>query len=168
MSRSPRCGRGTARAARNPSRRRCSSCGRTLYGLKDREGPAELPLPTSLAEAVEMLEREFGTWQVPWKDVFRHQRREDGDAVDWDESRPSYATSANKGLYGAMLMMRGAPYDGVRGSVKRRMTFGNSFVSMVEFTPEGPVARSIVAYGNSMRPESPHYEDQAEMFARVS
>jgi acyl-homoserine-lactone acylase len=61
-----------------------------------------------------------------------------------------------------MLNMSGEPY----GSVKRRMTFVNSFVSIVEFTADGPVARSIVAYGNSMRPESPHYDDQAEMFAR--
>jgi acyl-homoserine-lactone acylase len=141
----------------------------TLWGYgyepEDGEDP-ELRLPIALAGALDVLEREFGTWRVPWRDVFRHQRTRNGDAVAWDEERPSYETSANHGLYGTMLNMSGEPYDGVRGSVKRRMTHGNSFVSIVEFAADGPVARSIVAYGNSMRPESPHYDDQAEMFAR--
>lgn len=134
------------------------------YWLKEREGQPR-PLIASLDEAVGILEREFGTWKVPWSEVFRHQRRADGGAVSWDESRPSHPTSANHGRYGVMFHMRGEPYDGGRESVKRRMTFGNSFVSIVEFTRDGPVARSIVAYGNSSRPESPHYEDQAAMFA---
>jgi acyl-homoserine-lactone acylase len=126
----------------------------------------QLPLLVSLAGALDVLEREFGTWKVAWRDVFRHQRSANGDAVAWDDERASFETSANHGRYGIMFNMSGAAYDGVRGSVKRRMTFGNSFVSIVEFTASGPVARSIVAYGNSMRPGSPHYDDQAEMFAR--
>jgi acyl-homoserine-lactone acylase len=135
------------------------------YEAEDREDP-ELRLPIALARALDVLEREFGTWKVAWRDVFRHQRNVDEDVVAWNDDRPSYETSANHGRYGTMLNMSGAAYDGVRGSVKRRMTFGNSFVSMVEFASDGPVARSIVAYGNTMRPESPHYNDQAEMFAR--
>ena len=135
------------------------------YRMEEREGQ-RLPLIASLDEAVDVLEREFGTWKVPWRDVFRHQRRADADAVSWDESRPSHPTSANHGRYGVMFHMRGEPYEGRRESVTRRMTFGNSFVSIVEFTPFGPVARSIVAYGNSTDPDSPHYEDQAAMFAR--
>ena len=35
----------------------------------------------------------------------------------------------------------------------------------VEFT-DTPKAYSVLAYGQSARPESPHYYDQAEMFAK--
>ena len=95
----------------------------------------------------------------------RHQRRTDGEAVGWADDRPSHATDGNHGRYGVIMQLRGAPYDGVRSSVKRRMTFGNSFVSIVEFTADGPRARSVMAYGNSIRPDSPHWDDQAALFA---
>jgi len=36
----------------------------------------------------------------------------------------------------------------------------------VEFTPQGPKARSVLAYGESNDPASPYHTAQAEMFAR--
>ncbi len=134
------------------------------WWMKDREG-AELGLVAALDEAIVILEDEFDTWKVPWEMVFRHQRTSERDAVYWDESKASYPTAGTNGRYGTMFALRGEPYDGERDSVRRRMTHGNSFVSIVELTEAGPVARSIVAYGNSSRPDSPHWDDQAEMFA---
>jgi acyl-homoserine-lactone acylase len=39
-------------------------------------------------------------------------------------------------------------------------------VLVVEFTKDGPRAKSIMAYGASSNPDSPHYADQAAMYAR--
>jgi len=42
---------------------------------------------------------------------------------------------------------------------------GNSFVAAVEFGPK-VTAKSILAGGESGDPASPHFSDQAEMYAR--
>jgi acyl-homoserine-lactone acylase len=43
---------------------------------------------------------------------------------------------------------------------------GSSFVLVVEFTDDGPHADAILTYGQSGDPESEHFTDQTEMFAR--
>ena len=48
---------------------------------------------------------------------------------------------------------------------KRSAASGDGWVIAVEFT-DVPRAFSILAYGQSPRPESPHHSDQAAMFAR--
>jgi hypothetical protein len=45
-------------------------------------------------------------------------------------------------------------------------TQGDSYVLMVDFTDAGPRSRSIINYGASSRPESPHFADQAPLFVR--
>ncbi len=42
---------------------------------------------------------------------------------------------------------------------------GNSWVMAVSFTDEGPDARAVMVYGQSEDPESPHFADQAEVYA---
>ena len=42
---------------------------------------------------------------------------------------------------------------------------GNSFVAIVEFGPDGPVARAVSAGGQSGDPASPHFNDQAKRYA---
>jgi acyl-homoserine-lactone acylase len=48
---------------------------------------------------------------------------------------------------------------------KRNAVIGDAWVLAVEFESP-PRAYSILAYGQSARPESPHHDDQAEAFAR--
>jgi acyl-homoserine-lactone acylase len=47
-----------------------------------------------------------------------------------------------------------------------RVLHGSSFVLAVEFTEDGPRADAILSYGQSGDPESVHFTDQTEMFAR--
>ncbi len=49
---------------------------------------------------------------------------------------------------------------------KRAVAGGDGWVVAVEFGRDGPRAYSVLAYGESGRPESPHHTDQAEMFVR--
>jgi acyl-homoserine-lactone acylase len=44
---------------------------------------------------------------------------------------------------------------------------GDGWVLAVEFGNRGPRAYSVLAYGESAKPDSPHHADQAEMFARA-
>jgi acyl-homoserine-lactone acylase len=43
---------------------------------------------------------------------------------------------------------------------------GTSFLMVLEFTADGPRAEAILTYGQSGDPESPHFTDQSELFAR--
>ncbi|MCM2390015.1 penicillin acylase family protein [Streptomyces albipurpureus] len=44
--------------------------------------------------------------------------------------------------------------------------FGTSFLMAVELTPSGPRAHTLLTYGQSANPASPHYSDQTRLFTR--
>jgi len=41
---------------------------------------------------------------------------------------------------------------------------GESYISLVQFTEEGPIIETVNAYGASAEPNSPHFTDQMELF----
>lgn len=47
-----------------------------------------------------------------------------------------------------------------------RARAGESYISLVRFSDEGPEIESINAYGTSAHPDSPHYTDQMEMYTK--
>jgi len=47
-----------------------------------------------------------------------------------------------------------------------QVTYGASFVMLVDMTPDGPVGRGVLAYGQSGDPASPHHSDGTRAFAR--
>jgi acyl-homoserine lactone acylase PvdQ len=116
-----------------------------------------------LEEAVQGLEQGFGTWRVAWGDVQRHQVRDQRTGQNFSDERPSLPLpSADSNLVGSMFM--GSSQK--TGNSKRRYgTFGNTYVSVVEFG-EKVQAWSVVPYGESKDPESPHYFDQAPIFVQ--
>ncbi|MEU9189005.1 penicillin acylase family protein [Streptomyces sp. NPDC048484] len=44
--------------------------------------------------------------------------------------------------------------------------FGSSFLMAVELTPDGPRTTTLLTYGQSTNPASPHYTDQTRLFSR--
>ncbi|MFI6403692.1 penicillin acylase family protein [Streptomyces sp. NPDC050548] len=44
--------------------------------------------------------------------------------------------------------------------------FGSSFLMTVELTPDGPRAHTLLTYGQSANPTSPHFSDQTGLFSR--
>jgi len=48
---------------------------------------------------------------------------------------------------------------------KVRVVSGESYIELVRFTDKGPEIESVISYGSSDHPESPHYSDQMEMYA---
>jgi acyl-homoserine-lactone acylase len=65
------------------------------------------------------------------------------------------------GLPDVVTAMRGIPYkDG-----RMKITHGESYIGMVRFTPTKTYYESVISFGNSRRPESPHYTDQMDLYA---
>lgn len=124
---------------------RASDPMKTPRGLFDPARAAE-----SFAWAVQETARRYGGWDVAWGEVHRVRR----GAVD-------VPVGGCTGALGCFRVLSfGRDEDG-----KLVANGGDGWVLAVEFG-DVPRAYSVLAYGQSPRPESPWHADQAEMFAR--
>jgi acyl-homoserine-lactone acylase len=122
------------------------------------EGLAPAP---ALDSALTALERSFGTWRVAWGVVNRTQRWDDFDDHGPRGDRPSLALAAVDGSLGAVFT--DWPYAADREG-RQYGVGGGSYVSVVEF---GPKVRALAVhdFGESGNPSSPHFFDQAPLYA---
>ena len=66
------------------------------------------------------------------------------------------------GMNDVVIAMSAVPYkDG-----KVKVVAGESYIELVKFTPEGPEIESVISYGSSDHPDSPHYNDQMELYTQ--
>jgi acyl-homoserine lactone acylase PvdQ len=123
----------------------------------------------AVAGAIEELEREHhvASWtEVPWGTMNRLQRPPRSeplapDSEEFSDALPSLPIDGAPGRLGSVFTFHSTP----AGSEGRRYGFhGNSFVKVVEF---GPTARgrSVLVFGQSGDPASPHFFDQAPLYA---
>jgi acyl-homoserine-lactone acylase len=111
--------------------------------------------------AVDRLDRDFGTWQMPWGQINRFQRRTDDLEQPFSDAAPSLPVEFTSAQWGSLASITGAVPAGVK---KRYGSSGNSFVAAVEFTD--PVrAVAVSAGGESGDPISKHFTDQASRYA---
>jgi acyl-homoserine lactone acylase PvdQ len=115
----------------------------------------------ALAQVVERLEMDWGTWEVPWGEVNRIQRPDAAGHVPFDDALPSLPVAGAPGWLGSVFTFHARRPEGGK---RRYGGHGNSFVKVVEFTPNVR-ARSIFVFGQSGDPASPHYFDQAELYS---
>ncbi len=116
----------------------------------------------SLEEVLASLEQRFGTWRVPWGEINRHQRRDLRSGEEFSDERASWPCAGGHGVAGVCFCFLAKTPE---GCTRRYGFHGHSFVSVVEF---GDTVRalSIVPFGMSRDPSSPHYADQAPLYAR--
>lgn len=137
-----------------------SSAGINIYEYMADNASAEQKLD-ALRDAAAELESDWGSWQVPWGEVNRYQRI-NGDIVQqFDDEADSWPVGFASGRWGALASFGSRKYPGTR---RMYGTSGNSFVAAVEFG--SPLrARAITVGGLQSDPQSPHFDDQAEMYA---
>jgi acyl-homoserine-lactone acylase len=117
---------------------------------------------SALSAALLKLQRDFGSWQIPWGKICRFQRLTDDIVQPFDDTKPSLPVGFAPSQWGAL-----ASFDWSKPRSTRKIygSTGNSFVAAVDF---GPVihAKAIMSGGESGDPASPHFTDQALMFSQ--
>ena len=114
------------------------------------------------AATVAMLQADFGDWRIPWGDVNRFQRLSGAIDLDFDDDEPSLAVGMANSRWGALADFGAKRFEGTE---RLYGSNGNSFVAVVEFG-EKVRAKSILVGGQSNDPDSPHFDDQAPLYAR--
>jgi acyl-homoserine-lactone acylase len=125
----------------------------------ERAKPAEKL--AALAEAVDRLTRDFGTWKTPWGQINRFQRINDEITPRFDDAGPSIPVPFASSQWGSLASFGAKRYPNTR---KYYGSSGNSFVAVVEFG-DRVRARAVTAGGESGDPKSKHFDDQAERYA---
>ena len=126
---------------------------------------------SELGEQLQIFERtldqltaDFGTWQKPWGEINRYQRTSGDIRQTFNDNKPSVSVGFASGTWGA-LAAYGARYT-TEGTKKIYGTRGNSFVAAVEFGDKVK-AKTILAGGQSGDPNSPHFDDQTQMYINM-
>jgi acyl-homoserine-lactone acylase len=116
----------------------------------------------TFATTINHLKTNFGTWQIPWGDINRYQRLSGQLDLQYNDQEKSIPVGYASSAWGTLPSYRSQVFPGTK---KRYGYNGNSFICAVEFG-EKIKAKSLLAGGESGSPQSPHFNDQAEMFSR--
>jgi acyl-homoserine-lactone acylase len=124
------------------------------------KAPPELLLQT-LGDASDRLTADFGSWKTPWGQINRFQRLT-GDIVQpFNDSGPSIPVGFTSSAWGSLASFGARSYPGTK---KWYGTSGNSFVAVVEFGDKVS-ARAVTAGGESGKPSSKHFNDEAQRYS---
>ncbi len=119
----------------------------------------------ALITAAQKLERTFGDWKVPYGDIFRLQRHANVSnylQIPFSDSLPSVPC---QGVAGDL----GSSYNtyfsfSTPDRKKRYGVQGGSFMAVYEFGDKVK-AKSVLQFGQSGNPYSPHFMDQAKLYS---
>ncbi len=137
-----------------------SSTGMTLFYNMVSLGAGGTGLLTGLERAIAVLQKDWGSTSVMWGNVNRLQRRHWSGPQTFNNDSMSLTVPGAPGWLGIIFV-----FNSRKIGNKQYGMSGNSYVSVVEFGPRVR-ARSIVFFGQSSDPASPHYFDQAQLYAQ--
>ncbi len=125
----------------------------------------------ALVHAAKRLQAMHGSWQIAYGDLYRSQRKHQlADIVDarFDDTAPSLPALGGHGPMGTILTQYYTPSLEIPWVISQRRRYGivgTSYLAAYEFTPTGVRGASLVPFGTSGDPASPHYLDQAKLLA---
>lgn len=112
--------------------------------------------------ALNDLQKDYGKWQVAWGEINRLQRiHSSGTQEKFDDAKPSVPVPGASGLAGSLFTFNTRRDAGQK---RRYGISGNSYLAVVEFAPRVR-ANSLLVFGESADPKSPHFFDQAELYS---
>ncbi len=120
----------------------------------------------ALATAAGKLQAFYGNWQVPWGDVSRIQRHAnyaDLAKIPFSDSQPSLPCAGVPGPLGVVFNTYYAPPSAQHKN--QYGVVGHSFVGAYEFGDKVKAA-TLLQFGESSNPKSPHFMDQAELYSK--
>ena len=124
----------------------------------------------ALVAAAGKLKSTFGTWQVPWGEVNRLQRHanvSDFFVIPFNDTQPSLPSAGLHGPPGVAFTMYFTPsvyLPPLKLMKKRYAVVGSSYMGAIEFGPQ-VTSRTLVQFGASDDPKSPHFFDQAKLLS---
>jgi acyl-homoserine lactone acylase PvdQ len=124
----------------------------------------------ALVTAAGKLKLRHGDWRVTWASLFRVQRRPnmiDLRELPFDDSLPSVPSLAAPGPLGVVFTQYYSPCIKIPFVLtlnKRYGVLGTSYAAVYEFGPKIRGA-TLLNYGQSGDPHSPHYFDQAQLLS---
>jgi acyl-homoserine-lactone acylase len=128
---------------------------------------ANYPRVRALETTMADLEKSFGNWKVAWGEINRLQRIH-GSQIDlqgrgaFRDDLPSLPVAGSPGSLGIVFNFYALEQPGQK---RRYGVAGHSFVGAVELASQ-PRAMTILQFGESGDPTSPHWFDQAPLYAK--
>jgi acyl-homoserine-lactone acylase len=117
----------------------------------------------ALEQVRDRLIRDFGRAEVALGEMVRLQRLNEREGEKFSDDRPSLPLPSGEANSVGTIFAVGT--DGGPGTKRRYAAAGSAYVSVMEFGPKVR-ALSITPFGESGDPKSPHYFDQAPLFAK--
>lgn len=124
----------------------------------------------ALLAAAKKLETTFGNWKVPYGEANRLQRHADVSdfiKIPYDDAKHSLPSAGLPGPPGVVFTMYFTPSIKVpllKNMNKHYAVVGTSYLCAVEFGDKVK-SKSLVPYGQSGDPKSPHFFDQAQLMS---
>lgn len=125
----------------------------------------------ALVRAAESLVDMHGDWKVPYGELYRLQRiPRVADLIDarFSDRQPSLPVLGGHGPMGVAFTEYYTPSVNVPLVIKQQRRYavaGTSYLAAWQFPPEGARGASLVPFGVSGNPASPHYFDQAALLS---
>jgi acyl-homoserine-lactone acylase len=143
-------------------------CDNTVRELAPRHGWQESTPDVLLAKLIEVIDdliAQHGRWQIPYGNITRLQRTPALDTPHgkFDESASSLPVPGVSEYDGAAFTFNALPFK-MEQAKQRLGEHGDSYVSVIEFGTKLQ-AKSVVTFGASGDAASPHYFDQAQLYA---
>lgn len=120
----------------------------------------------ALVQSAQILQAFYGDWKVKWGDVSRMQRHAnyaDAAVIPFSDKEPSLPCAGCPGPLGVVFNTYYIPPTPERK--KQYGVVGGSFIGVYEFGDKVNAA-TVLQFGQSSDPKSPHFMDQAELYSK--